>query len=323
MMLGLFLFSRIGVGTSDGLIALYMFVLGAGIGGVMQVLVIAVQSAVDYKDLGTATASTTFFRSIGGSFGTAVFGAIFANVLTGNLADRLHGARAPAGLGASVSPKALAHLPAAVHDAYIHAFADSLHTVFLVATPIGAVAFALSWLMPEIELRRTTGAVDPGETFAMPQDRTSLQEVERAVTVLAARENRRPMYERLATRAGVEVEPRGTWLLLRLHDHPWASPGALAERLGVDPERLGTQARRLAAAGLVQDGGETLALTPGGRAAVDRLVAARREGLAELLAGWSPEQHPELATRLQELARELLADDDTLLEEAEVAAATG
>lgn len=98
MTVGLFLFSTVDQNTPTPLVWLFMFVLGVGIGGVMQVLVIAVQNAVDYTALGTATSGVTFFRSIGGSFGTAVFGAIFAGVLTGNLAQRLAGHALPAGL---------------------------------------------------------------------------------------------------------------------------------------------------------------------------------------------------------------------------------
>ena len=74
-----------------------MLVLGAGIGGSLQVLVVAVQNAVSYADLGAATAGATFFRSIGGSFGTAIFGAVFSNVLAGNLAASLHGLSLPHG----------------------------------------------------------------------------------------------------------------------------------------------------------------------------------------------------------------------------------
>lgn len=135
----------------------------------MQALVIAVQSAVDYEHLGTATSAATFFRSIGGSFGTAVFGAIFANVLSGNLAHDLAEATLPSGVTASsISSQVLAKLPAAVHASYAHAYADSLHTVFLIATPIAAIAFLLSWRLPKIQLRATTGAVDPGETSPCP-----------------------------------------------------------------------------------------------------------------------------------------------------------
>jgi EmrB/QacA subfamily drug resistance transporter len=155
---GLFLLSLMGAGTGTLLSSLYMFVLGIGLGGVMQVLVIAVQNALDYEDLGAATSGVTFFRSMGGSFGTAVFGAIFANLLGGNLRHYLHGIPLPAGLtGAKVSPQALAKLPARAHDGYVIAYAHTLQTVFFVAVPIAAVAFALTWLLPELELRRTTG----------------------------------------------------------------------------------------------------------------------------------------------------------------------
>ncbi len=91
MTVGLFLLSLMGVGSSTLQDALYMLVLGMGIGGVMQVLVIIVQNGVPHSELGVATSGATFFRSIGGSFGTAIFGAIFANVLVGNLARHLHG----------------------------------------------------------------------------------------------------------------------------------------------------------------------------------------------------------------------------------------
>jgi DNA-binding MarR family transcriptional regulator len=293
-----------------------MFVLGLGIGGVMQVLVIAVQNAVEYRDLGAATSGATFFRSIGGSFGTAVFGTVFANVLAGNLASRLAGHALPPGTSATaISPDLVSRLPEAVRGPFLHAYADSLDTVFLAAAPVALVAFLLTWLLPELELRRTTGATDPGETFAMPADRTSLQEVERAVTVLATREERPAMYRRLAARAGLALDPRETWLLYRVDDHPGSNVGDVAGRAGVEPARLEPAVRSLCGRGYLVADGECV-LTPAGRAAVARLTAARRDGLADLLAGWRPEEHPELRERLRSLARELLADDERILEEA-------
>ena len=110
MTIGLLLLSRIGAGTSSLVTALYMFVLGVGLGCVMQVLVLIVQNAVPYSELGVATSGATFFRSIGGSFGTAIFGAIFSNVLVGNLARHLHGARLPSGFSSlERHPGPLAH----------------------------------------------------------------------------------------------------------------------------------------------------------------------------------------------------------------------
>ena len=104
--------------------AVYMLVLGMGIGGVMQVLVIIVQNGVPHSELGVATSGATFFRSIGGSFGTAIFGAIFSNVLVGNLASHLHGVTLPPGFSsADATPALLTHLPAAVHAGFVAGYA--------------------------------------------------------------------------------------------------------------------------------------------------------------------------------------------------------
>jgi hypothetical protein len=119
------------------------------------VLVIIVQNGVPHSELGVATSGATFFRSIGGSFGTAIFGAIFANVLVGNLAEHLHGIRLPAGFSsADATPALLSHLPAAVHAGFVAGYAESIQTVFLVAVPIAALAFLFSWLIPQVELKR-------------------------------------------------------------------------------------------------------------------------------------------------------------------------
>ena len=98
MTVGMYLLSMLGVSTGTLASSVYMFVLGAGIGLVMQVLIIAVQNVVPYEDLGAATSGATFFRSIGGSFGTAVFGAIFSAQLGGNLRHYLAGQARPARL---------------------------------------------------------------------------------------------------------------------------------------------------------------------------------------------------------------------------------
>ena len=114
MTLGLFLLHLMGMGTPTFEDALFMLILGLGLGSVMQVLVIIVQNGVPHSELGVATSGATFFRSIGGSFGTAIFGAIFANLLVGNLASHLHGIALPAGFSsANVTPAMLDLLPAA------------------------------------------------------------------------------------------------------------------------------------------------------------------------------------------------------------------
>jgi EmrB/QacA subfamily drug resistance transporter len=156
---GLFLLHLMGVHSSTFLDAVYMLVLGLGLGSVMQVLVIIVQNGVPHSELGVATAGATFFRSIGGSFGTAIFGAIFSNVLVGNLASHLHGVHLPSGFSsADATPALLSKLPAVVHAGFVAGYAQSIQTVFIVAVPIAALAFLASWLIPQVELKRWTGA---------------------------------------------------------------------------------------------------------------------------------------------------------------------
>jgi EmrB/QacA subfamily drug resistance transporter len=167
--IGLLLLAQVGIGTSLIVSALYMFVLGVGLGCVMQVLVLIVQNAVPYSELGVATSGATFFRSIGGSFGTAIFGAIFSNVLIGNLVKHLGTAKLPPGLSsASVTPAILDKLPHAVHNGIAAAYAESIQTVFIIAAPIGLIAFLASWLIPQVELRRGVGASPDSSSNAPP-----------------------------------------------------------------------------------------------------------------------------------------------------------
>jgi len=159
MTVGLYLLHLMGTGSTTWQDSLYMLVLGMGLGGVMQVLVIIVQNGVPHSELGVATSGATFFRSIGGSFGTAIFGAIFSNVLVGNLASHLHGVRLPSGFSAAdATPALLSHLPAVIRDGFVAGYAESIQTVFLVAVPIAALAFLATWLIPQVELRQWPSA---------------------------------------------------------------------------------------------------------------------------------------------------------------------
>jgi EmrB/QacA subfamily drug resistance transporter len=161
MMIGLFLLSRMSDGTTTGHALLIMLVLGAGLGLVMQVLVIAGQNAVDYRDLGVATSGATMFRLVGGSLGTAALGAIFSTRLSTELArmtppgGTLNGSNGMSfGLG-GLTPASIAALPATVRSAYSGAFSAALSTVFLVASVIALGGFLLSLTVPEIPLRKT------------------------------------------------------------------------------------------------------------------------------------------------------------------------
>jgi EmrB/QacA subfamily drug resistance transporter len=317
MTLGLFLLSRMNEQTSVLVESLYMLVLGLGLGLVFQVLVIAVQNAVEYRNLGAATSDTTFFRSIGGSFGTAVFGAIFSSQLAAHLASLASSLPPGVKLSAAESVAALRLLPPAVQAQVIHAFALSLSTVFLVAAPIAALAFVLSWLLPEVRLRTTTQASDVGHTFAMPTARSSQQEIERALHVLASRDSLEQIYRRLAARAGVELDPRSTWLLFRLQEQAPISEEGLAQRFQMPSDRLKPSIETLREQGLVTlvaaadgQGEGQLQLTSAGQETLKRLTTALHDNLSDLLDGWSPEEEAELATLLHKVTGDLLNEEN-------------
>lgn len=305
---GFVLLSTMGTGTSSLRAALNLLVVGLGLGLVMQVLVLAVQNSVDYSRLGVATSGATLFRSIGGALGTAVFGAIFSARLTVNLTHRAGAASARVNVaGGHLSPTALKQLPAPIHHAYLHAFTDSLSTVFVVAAVVAGVAFLLSWLLPDRPLRDTVAASGASEHFAMPRSPDSLDEIQRALTVLARRDARRQLYARIAQRAGVDLEPADCWTLARISDTPEGLDVA-ASRYGVDPAAVEAALGRLQADGLVQrDGSESRPqLTADGDETLARLMQARRELLAEHLDGWSAEDEQEVARLLTRLAHDVV-----------------
>lgn len=161
---GLVLLSTMGPGTSVAVASGYMLVLGTGLGMLMQVLTLAVQNAVPYEELGVATAGNTLFRSIGGSLGTAVLGAVFANRLAANLAADLPPGASSVKEG-TLDIDHIAALDPASHDAYLRAFSGAMSTVFVAGAIIMSAAFVLSWFIREVPLRTTVtgpGAVPRG-----------------------------------------------------------------------------------------------------------------------------------------------------------------
>jgi EmrB/QacA subfamily drug resistance transporter len=325
MTIGLYLMSLIGVTTGAWTMAAYMVVFGLGLGLVLQVLTVAVQNAVPYEQLGTGTSGVTFFRMIGGSFGTAVFGAIFANIVVRNILNSLHLAKAPNGFSLNAdNPSAIHKLPAAYQSGVVHGIAHTISTMFLIGVPIAFVAFLLSWTLPEIELRRSIRSSDPGENLGLPEPRTSLGEIRRLLERAASRENRGELYAMLAKRAGLDLQPRAIWLLYRLADRPGSTVEEVGSRLKVDPERLREGVSSLVAAGMVEQieaaDGHKLVLTRSGLDAIEKLTVARRESMTDLLEGWDPEAYPEVVDMIRDLAGALLADDDKLVADARAAA---
>jgi EmrB/QacA subfamily drug resistance transporter len=286
--------------------SLDMFILGFGIGLVMQVLVLAVQNDVDYRDLGVATSGATFFRSIGGCFGVAICGAIFSNRLADELA-KLQGLPPAVGAG-RVTRDMVAQLPPGARAAFVGAYADALTTVFAVCAPIAALGFVLAWLLPEKSLRRTVEATGVGEAFAAPKHHDPLAEIERALSTLSRRDSRERILDQLAHQAGVDLTARQCWVLARIGEAGPTDAFAIGEANAVDPARVAARIAELRERGYVEGPGDAVVLTAEGQEILDRLVAARRERLAQLLDGWSPEGEADLAALLSRMARDVVAD---------------
>ncbi|MFE9308295.1 MFS transporter [Streptomyces sp. NPDC088353] len=167
--LGMWLLSRLEVDTSRLQYSVWMAVLGAGIGLVMPVLVLAVQNSVRPADLGTATSANNYFRQIGGSVGAAVFGTLFAGRLTDALRDRVP-TRAGAALPdpESITPQAVRALPPALRDAYVGAYADAMPRIFLYLVPVLVLGLLIAFFLKERPLVSHNAHVTDPETPPNP-----------------------------------------------------------------------------------------------------------------------------------------------------------
>jgi len=168
-------FSSLAVDTPYWTIALIMFFFGAGLGMTMQVVVTAVQNSVDRKNMGVATSSVTFFRSMGGAVGTALFGAIL-NIKLPHHLEEVVPAQAQSQLGAASSSindvTAIQSLPEPIKGWVLEAFTRSMDDVFLIAVPFMAVALVIALTMREKPLagRGETAAA----SSASPSDQAEL-----------------------------------------------------------------------------------------------------------------------------------------------------
>jgi len=314
MAVGLFLLSRMTVGTTRGQASMYMLVLGLGMGMVMQVLIIAVQNAVDYSDLGVATSGATLFRLVGGSVGTAALGAIFSAQLTSNL-HRALPEGASQGLRA-MNLQSLGTLPPAMRAAYATAFASATDRVFLIAGAIAVIGFILALMIPEKPLRATVAArasdvgEEMSEAFAMPVSAEAVDELLRGLRIIADRDVQRRYIQRVLDRAAVSLTPVAAWLLLRIERDRRIDPPRLEREHRVARDRIEAGLRQLRERRLVvetvSEGGAYLELSPAGCEVLEKLIGARRVRLEELALDWPEDRRAEVAARLRELATELI-----------------
>lgn len=159
--------------TSMVLIGCMIFTMGFGLGLVMQIIVLVIQNSVAPELVGTATSTNNYFREIGASVGTALFGSIFTSRLADKVGEAMSqspgsGAGAGgAGAGApttdSLTPESVASLPGPIHDLVVNAYADALAPSFWYMVPVFLVAFVLAWFLPQLKLSDVAGMVARGE----------------------------------------------------------------------------------------------------------------------------------------------------------------
>jgi EmrB/QacA subfamily drug resistance transporter len=312
--IGLVLLHQLDPASSNLEISGYFFVFGLGLGLVIQVLVLITQNAVDYEDLGAATSGATFFRSIGAAFGVAIFGTVFANRLGVKLTDALAGVPLPPGVTPATlesDPRGIAALPAAVRPAALDAFSSSITDVFLYAVPVAFVAFLLALALREDKLRTAVTAPDGSETLAPnPVERSSYDECYRALSVLGTRAGRRAVYEKITERAGYDLLPAASWLILRTRRYGYVEPALLAEYSKVPLRNILAAERQVEERHLAVRQGPDLVLTERGIAVAARLSQAREDSLSELLGDWwGPDRPRDLIRLVHDLTGNLSGAD--------------
>ncbi|WP_022889272.1 MDR family MFS transporter [Agromyces italicus] len=166
----MFAMTTLSADTPIWLICVYLFVFGAGLGLIMQVVVLVVQNAVPATQVGTATSTNNYFREVGASLGVAIFGAMFTTRLSENLTKIFTDAGASASQAgdamSTLDPQALSELPGPVRDAIVTAYADSLAPVFWYLIPFILAAFVLALFLKQIPLSDQAGMVARGEAIA-------------------------------------------------------------------------------------------------------------------------------------------------------------
>ena len=287
MAVGFVLLSGMDATTPTWQQSVYLFVLGSGIGLCMQVLVLVVQNTSSFADLGVATSGVTFFRTIGSSFGAAIFGSLFANFLAGRIGPALAAGGAPP--RAAESPQALHALSPEMAAPIVDAYADSLGTVFLCAVPVAVVGFFVSLFLKETPLREmdAMSATDLGEGFGMPSTESPDKILEVAIGRLM-RNTPEIRLRNIAGQAGCESDIALLWGLIQIYRQSQVFGSArltdIAERLRVPSEVIESTFERLVERGYALRTGDQLWLTQSGARQVDCASSALVSRIVDKLA---------------------------------------
>ncbi len=168
------LLSTMKVDTPIWQIFVFEFLMGAGLGLSMQTITVAVQNAIERRDMGVATSGVTFFRSMGGAFGTAILGAVLTSRLTTHIREVLPAnlsGQLPAGATSDISK--IANLPPVVKAPVLEGFVMAMHDVFLTAAPFMFAAFVVAFFLKEVPMKgygEEHGMIAPGEGQAITEE---------------------------------------------------------------------------------------------------------------------------------------------------------
>lgn len=319
------LMSQMDAATPALIQSVYLVILGAGIGLSMQVLVLVVQNTSSFADLGVATSGVTFFRTIGSSFGAAVFGSLFVNFLGHRLGPALSSAGLAA--GAADSPEAVRRLSPQQAEPIVAAYADALGQVFLCAAPVALLGFVLALFLREVPLKELhDNAVDLGDGFGMPTTASSDELLEKAVGRLLHNEPGMRLRS-IAMRPDCQLDVAGLWTVLRIYRYTQVFRTArlsdIGTRLRVPYEILEPTVDRLVEQGYALRDGDHLGLTRAGLRQVGFVSSLVQDWVVDKLAR-SPgfEGRPdraEVGAALERIARRALIDPDDAGESAEFA----
>ncbi len=317
MALGLFLLSTMNASTPYWSMAIDMLVLGIGIGLCMQVLTIIVQSTVDYRDLGVATSGVTFFRTLGSSFGAAIFGTVYANVLGNSLPSAVISVGLPP--REIATPSALHSHPSAQIQPIVNAYAHSIHVVFLAAVPVALIAFVVALFLKQVPLRGTSraGAADVGDAFGMPEGANSALQLQTAIARLFQRKGREA-FVAIRENSGSDLMVADGWCVGQVHVRQSvgadSSLEAIARRIRVPAQVLEPAFHAARDHGYLAGPDDELRLTESGQLEVDKFIDSARAWLAVELSDWGAADEPLLSQALGNMAKQFVDHDRELLQ---------
>jgi EmrB/QacA subfamily drug resistance transporter len=322
MTAGLFLLSLMDAATTFWETSAFMIVLGLGVGMIMQVPVIIVQSTSDYKDLGVATSGVSFLRTLGSSFGVALFGTIYASGLPDRLATALAEHPFPPGVDPRLaqSVQGLHSLPPELKAPIIDAYVGALHQVFLIAAPVGLLSLLVALFLKEVPLRDTSRAAAAGnsgvgESFAVPAARDSQHELERLLANVLGRLKTDPGPAILA-RSGLSISYAQGWLVAQIFRTGAHGGNMTMQDIGVEHKVpagiFEPTARQLVDAGYLTEAHGHYRFTDEGMELFARLVGSWRLWLLEQLEDWQESKDVDFTADIDRLAERLVSDGRAL-----------